>query len=370
MENLEERKENEKKFEIMIGKLKDPLVKKILPRYVEVVRNKLPANFQIAKRIVFDFDKSLSTARLWNEHVKLMKKFYETKAVIDKKKLKIEDLETPRFSLIDLKILLARDIMKNCKMCERRCEVNRLEGELGFCRVGDQCLISSEFIHVGEEFYISPSHTIFFSGCSFNCQFCQNFTISQWYESGVPVTAKMLANAIEVRRKERSRNVNFVGGEPTPQMMWILETLKYCEVNIPTIWNSNMYMSKKTMSILNGVVDMYLSDFKYGNNQCASRLSKVKNFFEVCSRNHLLAAKQAELTVRHLVMPNHVECCTKPILEWISKNIQINSLVNIMNQFKPDFKAREYPEINRAITEEEYKQAIDHAKRLKINFII
>lgn len=76
-----------------------------------------------------------------------------------------------------------------------------------------------------------------------------------------------------------------------------------------------MYMSRKTMTILDGTVDMYLSDFKYGNDQCAARLSKVKNFFEVCSRNHLLAAKQAEITLRHLVIPNHVDCCTKVVLD-------------------------------------------------------
>lgn len=200
--------------------LKNETVKKILPRYVKVVDNKLPANFQIAKRIVFDFDRSLTVNQLWNEHTNLMKKFYETKAVIDKKKLKIEDLEIPRFSLVDLKISLTKEIMKSCELCERKCQVNRLEGAAGICKV-NRCLISSEFMHMGEEAHISPSHTIFFMGCTFNCQFCQNFTISQWYENGIPVTAKMLAKTIEVRRNQGSRNVNFVGGEPTPQLLWV-----------------------------------------------------------------------------------------------------------------------------------------------------
>lgn len=179
----------------------------------------------------------------------------------------------------------------------------------------------------------------------------------------------MLARTIEARRGQGSRNVNFVGGEPTPQLLWILETLKYCKTNLPTLWNSNMYMSQKTMTILDGVVDMYLSDFKYGNNQCALRLSKVQNFFEVCSRNHLLATKQAEITLRHLIMPNHVGCCTKPILQWIANNTKNKCIVNIMDQFRPEFKAREYPEINRRITEEEFKETVNYAKKLKINYI-
>jgi putative pyruvate formate lyase activating enzyme len=179
----------------------------------------------------------------------------------------------------------------------------------------------------------------------------------------------MLARAIDVRRREGSRNVNYVGGSPTPSLLWVLESLKYCRVNVPTIWNSNMYMSEKTMDILDGVIDMYLSDFKYGDDKCALRLSKVKNFFEVCSRNHLLAAKQAEITLRHLIMPNHVECCTKPILEWVAENIKGKCIVNLMDQYRPMFKAKQYPEINRKITEEEFEEVVNYAKKLKINYI-
>jgi putative pyruvate formate lyase activating enzyme len=349
--------------------LKNPLVKKILPRYVEVAKNKSWANFQIAKRIVVDFDKSLTTAQLWKEHGKLMKTFHETKAVIDKKKLKVEDLEIPRFSLLDLKILLTREIMKNCELCERKCGVNRLEGELGFCKVGNECKISSEGPHYGEESFYCPSHTIFFWSCNMNCIFCQNFTISNRLEPGIPVTPQMLARAIEIRRKEGCRNVNFVGGESTMYLFWILEALKNCKVNTPTLWNSNIFMSEKAMEILDGVIDVYLTDFKFGPGKCSEYLTKVKNYWDVVTRNHLLAAKQAEITIRHLVIPNHVECCTKPILEWIAKNIQKNSIVNIMNQFKPDFHAKEYPEISRGITEEEFEQAVSYAKKLKINFI-
>jgi len=349
--------------------LKNPLVNQILPRYVKVAKGQGWANFQIAKRILVDFDKSLTTSQLWKEHEKLMKTFHETKAVVDKKKLKIEELEIPRFSLLDLKILLVKEMMKSCNLCERKCEVNRFENQLGACKVGSKCTISSEFLHTGEEFFISPSHTIFFSGCSFNCQYCQNFTISQWYEDGIQTYPITLARAIDERRREGSLNVNFVGGEPTPQLLWVLETLKHCKENLPVLWNSNMFMSQRTMKVLDGMVDMYLADFKYGNDQCALRLSKVKNFFEVCSRNHLLASKQAELTIRHLIIPNHVECCTKPILEWISKNLQQNSLVNIMNQFKPDFHAKENPEIGRIVEEDEFRQAVELAKKLKLNFI-
>jgi len=180
---------------------------------------------------------------------------------------------------------------------------------------------------------------------------------------------EMLAKAIEKKRKEGCRNVNFVGGEPTPNLLLILETLKACEANTAVVWNSNFYMSERCMLLLAGIVDMHLSDFKYGNNECAARLSKVKNYFDVCARNHLFAAKETELTVRHLVLPEHIECCTKPVLEWIAKNIRDNCIVNLMDQYRPEYKAEQHKDINRTLEKDEFEAAVKYAKKLKINYI-
>ena len=350
--------------------LEDPMVKKILPRYVKVVEDKAIARFQIAKRIPCKRSiENLGEEKLWRIHDELMKKFYEMMRTLDEGKKKLKEFKIPSRSLLDLKIKLTEEIMKSCELCERKCHVNRLEGELGFCRVGKGCLISSEFIHMGEEPFVTPSHTIFFMGCTFHCQYCQNWNISQWYEAGYEISPKELAARIERRRGEGARNVNFVGGEPTPSLLCILKTLNVCNANIPVIWNSNFYMSEKTMKILEGIVDMYLSDFKYGNDECASRLSKVSNFFSICTRNHLFAAKTAELTIRHLILPNHVDCCSKPVLKWIAKDIKERAIVNIMDQYRPEYKAHEYPEINRRITEKEFVEVVKYAKRLGLNFI-
>jgi len=347
--------------------LDDTVVKRILPRYVKVVRDQAISNFQLAKRIEFKQTKKSSIDSLWEIHSKLMKKFYETRDRVDRGKFKLNNTKKP--SLLDLKIKLTEEIMKSCELCERKCHVNRMEDERGVCRVGKECLISSEFMHMGEENHIVPSHTIFFMGCTLHCQFCQNWSISQWFESGYEISPKELALRIERRRKEGSRNVNWVGGEPTPSLLCILKTLKFCEVNIPVIWNSNFYMSEKTMRILDGIVDMHLSDFKYGNNECGLRLSKVPKYFDVCSRNHSIATKNTEITVRHLVIPNHVECCTKPVLKWIADNIREKSIVNIMDQYRPEYKAHEYPDINRSVSKEEMKEAIRYAEELNVNYI-
>jgi len=303
-----------------ISALQDEIVVGILPNYIKIINNQTEAKFQANK------------------------------------------------SSLNSKISKAKKIVQSCELCERKCGVNRLKNEKGECRVAKHPLISSEFVHVGEEPFFVPSHTIFFMGCNFHCQYCQNWTISQWQESGFKIEPEQLASMIDRRRNEGCRNVNFVGGEPTPNLLFILETLNHVTANVPVVWNSNFYMTEKTMKVLGGVVDVYLSDFKYGNDKCAQKLSKVENYMEVVERNHEIATKQAELVIRHLVLPNHLECCTKPILEWIANNIQGKCIVNLMNQYRPAYKAHEYSDINRRLDKEEFDKAVELAKELKINY--
>lgn len=273
---------------------------------------------------------------------------------------------------LDEKIEKTKEIMKKCHLCERKCGVDRFKEKGKFCKVGYKSLISSEFLHYGEEDFLVPSHTIFFMGCTLSCQYCQNWSISHWFEEGIYIKPTDLVKIIKSRKEEGSKNVNFVGGEPTLNLLYILEVLKELQnmkINIPIIWNSNMYMSEETMEILDGIVDIYLSDFKYGNDKCALRLSKVPKYFEVVSRNHKIAAKQAEICIRHLILPNHVKCCSFPILKWISSNLDRKVVVNIMNQYRPQFKADNYKEINRVLRTEEYEKVINKAKELNLVFV-
>lgn len=279
----------------------------------------------------------------------------------------LEGKEKPRFKLVKLdnKIKQAYKILESCELCERKCHTNRKLQE-GYCKVKDKMLVSSYFDHYGEEPFFIPSFTIFFWSCTFSCQYCQNWSISHRFEKARIIEPEELAKIID--QHSYCKNINFVGGEPTSYLPFILQTLKQIKSNLPVIWNSNFYMSRRSMNLLRGVVDVYLSDFKYGNDECAERLSKVRNYLAVVKRNHLLASKDAELVIRHLILPNHVECCSKPILEWISRNIK-NCIVNIMDQYRPEFNAYKFPEINRNITEEEFLEVIDYAKQLKLNFI-
>ncbi len=277
----------------------------------------------------------------------------------------------PRFksSRLGAKIEEAFGILEACELCSRKCHIDRTEGERGDCRVGNRMSVSSWFDHYGEEPFLVPSFTIFFHCCTFACQFCQNWEISQIEVPGESyvVSERELAQIIDAH--SYCKNVNFVGGEPTPYLPFILRTLSYVKSNVPVVWNSNFYMSEKSMELLRSVVDVYLSDFKYGNDECALRLSGVPDYSEIVRRNHLLARADSEMVIRHLILPNHVECCTKPVLEFIAKQLGDLVVVNLMDQYRPCYKAARYPDINRRITIEEFETSVNYARKLRLNFI-
>ncbi len=219
------------------------------------------------------------------------------------------------------------------------------------------------FIHVGEEPELVPSHTVFFSGCPFTCCFCQNFDISQHAERGHCIRAGDLAKSIE---STAAINVNWVGGDPTPNIDYVLEVLTHVTRSIPQIWNSNMYLTQEAMNLLDGVVDCYLTDFKYASNECG-KLSGVDDYFDVICRNHLVAERQdADLIVRHLVLPGHVDCCTKPVLDRVAENLS-RPRVNVMAQYHPAWNAHEHPNLHRRIDSNEYAEARNYAEELGLS---
>lgn len=265
-------------------------------------------------------------------------------------------------SLLDVKRAIAQRMALHCEFCERRCGVDRRK-EQGNCGV-QKSKIASEGAHYGEESVLVPSHTLFFNGCNFHCVYCQNWDISQ-VPSGRWIPPEQLARIIEARNL---RNMNFVGGDPTPNLHYILEVLRACNSSVPVVWNSNMYLTEESMNLLEGVVDVYLTDFKYGNNQCAAELSQIPRYWDTITRNHLLAQEHAELIIRHLVLPDHVECCTQPVLEWIASHLD-DPAVNVMFQYRPEYRALETPRIDRFLTGEEKKRALEIAREYNISLI-
>lgn len=339
---------------------------KFLNRYFKVEKDELPARFRITKSIPVDFDHSASVEDLWEVHGREIGKYRELLESIDSKGKHIELPEaTP--SLLDLKVEIAERILENCHICERRCGVNRRAGEKGFCRLLVTSRYASEFLHMGEEPELVPSHTIFFTGCVFACVFCQNWDISTQPESGIVADPVDLAGIIKRRRHEGSRNVNFV--TPTPHAHSVLKIVNRVPVNVPMVWNSNMYHSMEVAKLLEGVIDVYLADFKYGDDDCARKYSKVKDYLDVVKRNHEIAYQNAEIIIRHLVMPDHLGCCTRPIAEWTAIHIP-KVRFNLMFQYTPYYRASEYPEIDRRLTSDEKRRAIGIVKEAGLEDVL
>ena len=324
-------------------------VRNIFPKYFDILEENGIARYIQCKNVSVNFRKIDTTDLLWKKH---------DTAILN---MKICDIE-PEQSLLDLKTELASRMFRKCTFCEIRCNVDRTKVS-GNCGV-KQSTIASEFLHYGEESLLVPSYTVFFSGCTFHCVFCQNWDISQ-RNTGIFVKPQRLAKMISERKNQGARNVNWVGGDPTPNVLYILETLKNCEINLPQIWNSNMYCSHETIKLLNGVIDLYLTDFKYGNDECAQRLSKVDDYTDIIKRNHIIVEKNGEMIIRHLVMPNHIECCSKSILLWIADKIP-NIPVNIMGQYHPDYFAKNYQDISCSISIDDIRSVEDIAKKLRI----
>ncbi len=286
----------------------------------------------------------------------------------------LEGKETAKFLRVNLERVREESfeiIESGCKLCERRCGVKRLSGEKGYCKAPAELCISSVFPHYGEEYFFVPSLTVFFMGCTFTCVYCQNWEISQWKEKGSNFSPEELAILIKGYEHE-CRNLNLVGGEPTPYLPWIVETLSHLaslDFSLPIIWNSNFYMSKESMEVLGKIVDVYLSDWKYGNDKCALLLSDAKNYLPIIERNHEIAFKHGEVVIRHLVLPGHVECCTKPVLKRIAELFGDKVIVNIMPQYRPEWKAVHIKGLDRLPTKKELEEAWRYAERLGLNWI-
>ena len=342
---------------------------KRLSWYEKVSRNTCPAKYRVTRRVTcgVNLDEA-SDETLWEEHKRLSEATNALVHQLNCEKQNLTELPIAQTSFLDLKVKLLNRIIRRCTLCEWNCRVDRVSSiKKGACKLDSTSRVNTWFPHFGEEPPLvgqRGSGTIFFSSCTFRCAFCQNWDISQNPFSGTPVDSKQLAFIIRNLNADGVSNINFVGGEPTPDLHTIVEAMNQVDLNVPMLWNSNMYCSEGAMRILVDLIDIWLPDFKYGNDDCAIRLSKVPRYLEVVARNHEFAQLNGDMIIRHLVMPNHFECCTKPVLRWISEHCP-RALVNIMGQYRPDYRVpaerSTYSEIMRRPTAEEMKAVYEYA---------
>ena len=324
-----------------------------LERYYRIGDGGALPHFQMARRIRIDLDlNNTILSEKWNLHDKLVDYLFKPE-----NEGEISSRQVVNPNLLNLKASIAMDLIRSCVLCERRCGIDRTSGETGFCGVPMESFYASEFIHTGEEAEIVPSHTIFFAGCTFRCMHCQNYDIIENPKGDYPVNDD-LRNRIELRFLRGARNVNLVGGNPDQHLHNILELFTRVDVPVPVVWNSNMYHSSESEKLLKGFVDIYLADFKYGPGDCAKKISNVDFYWDVVTSNFESAREHAEIYIRHLLLPGHVECCTKPIMEWVSRNLP-KAKFNLMFQFHPSYKSYGHKELGRILSAPEKQRALE-----------
>lgn len=357
-----------------ISALHNETLRKVLNWYYSVFIDDHPAKFHIAKAVPLPNDIKLAEdlETLWSIHTKLTTYFNELWNEVKKSGVKFSEFKKQygeaKTSLLDLDIEIAFRLLKRCRLCEWKCNVDRTSSSGGVCKLGISSYVHSWFLHTGEEAPLVPSGTIFYGSCNFRCVFCQNWDISQEDPyKGIEVDPRNLSLIQRELRVNGARNINHVGGEPTPNLYNILASLKHLNVNVPQLWNSNFYMSEEAMNLLSHVIDIWLPDFKYGNNECALRLSKIPRYVEIVTRNIRKAIEWGDMIIRHLVLPSHIECCSKPVLKWIADNIQkYRVVVNIMDQYRPEYKAYEYKDISRRPSTQELEEVYGYADQLGV----
>ncbi len=240
----------------------NPLVQKTFPRYLKILQNQTFARFLIAKQ--FEIDPCIlkidEEENLWKKYTQIASEFREKVRSFDIG-VKVKEFNSPNY--LDLKIKIASLLENPCRLCEKKCARNRSEGEVGYCLVSEIGSVASAFLHYGEEPVLVPSGTIFFNGCTFRCVFCQNWDIAQNkyltndnLVQNLTITEKSLA-------KKGARNLNYVGGDPTPNLKQILQSWINLNVNITQLFNSNQFLSLYGMKLIENIFDFWLPDFKY-----------------------------------------------------------------------------------------------------------
>ena len=286
-------------------------------------------------------------------------------------------LKAHKEGILQERIEAALAILENCRLCPRHCGANRLEGELGVCRTGREAVVSSYSPHFGEEDPLvgrQGSGTIFMTHCNLGCVFCQNYEISHLSE-GVKVSSSDLAQMMLTLQRRGCHNINFV--TPTHMVPQILEALPEAiagGLKVPLVYNCGGYEEVDSLRLLDGIFDIYMPDFKFWDSEVATRFCSAPDFpAKACAAVKEMHRQVGDLTlneegiaqrgllVRHLVMPEGL-AGTREIMRFLAKEVSQDTYVNVMSQYRPCGEAHKFPELRRAITTGEFREAVSIAQ--------
>lgn len=263
---------------------------------------------------------------------------------------------------------IARGWLSDCRLCAHDCGVNRLAGETGRCHADAETRFFSAQTEVSDELELIPTFAVAFSGCDLRCDFCITGSSSWNPRAGAGFSAAGIARRAAAALEQGAKTVMLLGGEPTIHLPGALELVAHLPSTARLVWKTNAHGAAPARELLDGMFDVWLADFKFGNDDCAWRLAKAPDYIEVVQENLLWAEAHSDLIVRHLLMPGHGECCWRPAAEWLAENLP-GVKVNLRAGFWPAWRAARHRELTGTTSRRETEQAFGLARQLKLNLI-
>ena len=271
-----------------------------------------------------------------------------------------------RASIARERAAIARAMLADCRLCAHDCGVNRLAGEFGLCRAGAAPRFFSAQTEVSDELELIPTFAIALSGCDLRCDFCITGKESWNPHAGENFDAKEMAAKAKLALRNGARTIMVLGGEPTIHLPAAMELVSELPDSARLIWKTNAHGSAQARELLDGMFDVWLADFKFGNDDCARRLAKIFDYVRVVQENLFWANERSELIVRHLLMPGHIDCCWKPVAEWLAENLP-GVKVNLRSGFWPAWKSARHSELRGTVSRIETELAVKTACDYNLN---
>jgi len=262
----------------------------------------------------------------------------------------------------------AEQHLRFCTLCEHQCGVNRTVGERGPCKAGNEARVFRHRVELGEEVELIPSHLFYLSGCDLRCAFCIAESNAFNPLVGTELTTSFLSSAVAWGQAQGARNIQWVGGEPTIHLPAILNAMSGCHELPPIIWKSDFYGSPAAFELLKDVVDVYVADFKFGNDTCAKRLAKVDRYLATITRNLSDVFGHGDLIIRHLLLPGHFDCCYRPIVEYLTCKLP-NVKFSIRDGYLPRWQAEQYGELAHPLDNSVAARAYKLARSCGLNIV-
>lgn len=250
----------------------------------------------------------------------------------------------PRAETAAARMPIARAMLADCHLCAHHCGVDRLRGPAGLCHAGAHARFFSAQVEVSDELELIPTFAVALSGCDLRCDFCITGASSWNPKAGTALAVPEMAEHAKHALQRGAQTIMILGGEPTIHLPTVLELVAALPDEARLVWKTNAHGSASARLLLEGLFDVWVADYKFGNDACARRLSKVTAYTTIVRENLLWANKHSELIVRHLLMPGHVDCCWRPVAEWLA-NCLPGVKVNLRTGFWPAWQAWRHEEL-------------------------